>query len=227
MLPILFQNQDVVAIAKPEGIASIPEAPGQAASLLERLAPAFEGKLYVVHRLDKEVSGVMLFARNAAAHRHLNDQFERAAVRKTYLALAHGVIREDGGTIDKPLRQFGSGRMGVDLQHGKPCQTVFEVVERFASCTLVRVHPLSGRRHQIRAHFYSIGHPIVGDLRYGDRQTQRAYPRLMLHAQAIAFRLVTGEEIVVEAPLPESFQAVLERVRRTGKSRADAPPRRG
>lgn len=223
MVPILFQNEDVVAVAKPEGIASIPEAPGQAASLLEELTPAFGGQLYVVHRLDKEVSGVMLFARNASTHRHLNEQFERALVRKTYLALAQGVIGADSGIIDKPLRQFGSGRMGVDVQRGKPCQTAFEVVERLASCTLVRVHPLSGRRHQIRVHFYSIGHAILGDLRYGNRQEQRLFPRLMLHAQAIAFRLPTGEEVLVEAPLPDSFQAVLERMRRAKRTRPHAP----
>lgn len=223
MTPIVFENQDVIAVTKPEGIASIPEAPGQSASLFEQLAPAFGGQLYVVHRLDKEVSGVMLFAKNASAHRHLNEQFERAAVHKTYLALVQGVIGADSGIIDKPLRQFGSGRMGVDLERGKPCQTVFEVVERLASCTLARAHPLSGRRHQIRVHFYSIGHPILGDLRYGNRKQQSLFPRLMLHAQTIAFRLVTGEEIVVEAPLPDSFQAVLERMRRDKRVHSRVP----
>jgi RluA family pseudouridine synthase len=164
----------------------------------------------VAHRLDKETSGIIIFAKNVAAHRYLNDQFSQRNVRKTYVALTHGVIEENSGIIDKPLRQFGSGRMGVDPQRGKPCITEFRVEERLGAYTLVQVHPITGRRHQIRVHLYSIGHPIVGDLRYGDREVQQQFPRLMLHAQRIAFRLPTGEEVVVEAAIPQSFQEVVD-----------------
>ncbi len=172
----------------------------------------FPGKLYVVHRLDKDVSGVILFAKNAAAHKYLNDQFSHQNIRKTYVALTHGVIKETNGTIDKPLRQFGSGRMGVDLYRGKPCITQFCVADRFEGYTLVRAHPLTGRRHQIRVHFYSIGHPIVGDLRYGDKLVQRTFPRLMLHAQEIAFRLPSGEKVAIEAPISETFESAMEMI---------------
>jgi len=97
--------------------------------------------------------------------------------------------------------------------------TKFEVAERLAAHTLVNVHPITGRRHQIRVHFYSIGHPIVGDLRYGDKKVQRAFPRLMLHAQEISFELPTGEEVMIEAPIPESFKAVIENIRETDAMR--------
>lgn len=207
MIPILFENDDILAVDKPEGLASIPEGSQEKDCLLSKLASRSPGRLYVVHRLDKAVSGVILFAKNPAAHRHLNEQFEQRSIRKTYLALTHGVIEAASGLIDSPLRQFGSGRMGVDAQRGKPSTTEFQVRERLGPYTLVQAYPLTGRRHQIRVHFYSIGHPIVGDLRYGDRAMQRTFPRLMLHAEKITCQLLSGEEVTISAPLAESFCA--------------------
>ena len=116
MIPVLFESEDVVVVDKPEGLASIPERKPQGESLVEVLSAERGEKLYTVHRLDKDTSGVIVFARNAEAHRWLNRQFERRLVEKRYLALVHGVVTEDGGTIDEPLRQFGSGRIGVDRE---------------------------------------------------------------------------------------------------------------
>ncbi len=212
MIPILFENVDILAVNKSEGLASIPESEKDKDCLLSLLSTKLQERLYVVHRLDKDASGIILFARNAAAHKCLNDQFSHRSIKKTYIALTHGVIEENSGIIDQPLRQFGSGRMGVDPQRGKPSTTEFWVKERFEAYTFVEVHPLTGRRHQIRVHFYSIGHPIVGDLRYGDQAVQRAFPRLMLHAHKITCRLPSGEEVTIEAPIPESFKAIIERV---------------
>jgi tRNA pseudouridine32 synthase/23S rRNA pseudouridine746 synthase len=213
MIPVLFENDDLLAVNKPEGLASIPEGVKDRDCLLSLLESAGTGRLYIVHRLDKEASGVILFARNAATHKHLNEQFRQRTVSKTYVALVHGVIAENSGIIDQPIREFGSGRMGVDRQRGKPCRTEFQVSERLAAYTLVQAHPLTGRRHQLRVHFYSLGHPIVGDRRYGDKAMQRAFPRLMLHAQEITFPLPTGEKVTVQAPIPESFWAVVAMVR--------------
>jgi len=213
VIPILYQDDDIVAINKPEGLATIPEGAEGRESLLSSLQPTFPEKLFVVHRLDKEASGVVLFAKNAAAHRYLNDQFSNRQVSKCYLALVHGIIGESEGRVDKPLRQFGSGRMGIDPESGKASVTTFEVMERFTSHTLLRVYLLTGRRHQIRVHLYSIGHPIVGDLRYGDRTMQSRFLRLMLHAAAISLRLPSGEEVTIEASVPESFQKGIEAVR--------------
>jgi tRNA pseudouridine32 synthase/23S rRNA pseudouridine746 synthase len=212
MIPILFENEDIVAVNKPEGLASIPEQRAKDC-LLSLLSSMFSEKLYVVHRLDREASGVILFARNAAAHKYLSEQFSGRSVKKTYAALTHGVIEENSGVIERPLREFGSGRMAVDVQRGKSSSTEFRVTERVGAYTLVEVYPHTGRRHQIRAHFYSIGHPLVGDLRYGDKVLQGRFPRLMLHAERITCLLPLGEEVTVEAPIPESFKAVVEMVR--------------
>jgi len=216
MISVLFENEDVVAVNKPEGLASIPERGRGKEDLLTMLSSVVPVKLYVVHRLDKEASGVILFAKNASVHRSLNEQFSNRRIRKTYVALIHGFMRNEGDVIEKPLRQFGSGRMGVDPRSGKPCVTEFEVAERFPSYTLVRVLPVTGRRHQIRVHFYSTGHPIVGDLRYGDRAMQSMFPRLMLHARDLAFLLPSGVEASIEAPIPPSFESVLQSIRLEG-----------
>jgi RluA family pseudouridine synthase len=207
----LFENDDLLAVDKPVGVVSIAEA-GKG-GLPEFLRGIYGGKLFAVHRLDREASGVIVFAKNAAMHRHLNGEFDRRSVRKTYLALTHGVIAPNRGTVNKPIREFGSGRMGVDVMGGKPSSTEFKVEERLKGFTLVRAYPLTGRRHQIRVHLYSLGHPIVGDLKYGDRAAQEKFPRLMLHAMEIEFDLPSGERLKIEAAVPESFEAVLKSLR--------------
>ena len=180
-----------------------------AKSLAEMLCAQRGEALYIVHRIDKDTSGVILFARNAEAHRRLSRQFEKRLVRKVYLALTHGVIVDDEGVIDKPLCRFGSGRVGINPQHGRSSLTEYAVLRRFAAHTLVEAYPKTGRRHQIRVHLYSLGHPIVGDRLYGDRTIQRDYPRMMLHAYRLTVRLLNDEMLTVEAPPPESFERVL------------------
>ena len=214
---MLFENEDIIAVSKPEGLASIPERMQGRESLLSFLSSRTPGKLYVVHRLDKEVSGVILFAKHEVAHRFLNHQFQQGRVKKIYLALTHGVIEAERGVIDRALRAYGSGRMGVDAEKGKRSITEFVVRQRFDAYTLVNVYPATGRRHQIRVHFYSINHPLVGDLRYGDRELQRPFPRLMLHAEEITVLLPSREEVSIVAPVPESFQKVLDEFQGKGK----------
>ena len=216
MTAILFENEEVIAFDKPEGLASIPER-GTGESLLTMISARFSEKLYVVHRLDKEVSGVIVFARNAVAHKHLNEQFSNREIKKIYVGLTHGVIRENRAVIDKPIRQFGSGRMGVDPERGKASVTEFRVKERFRSHTLIDAYPYSGRRHQIRVHLYSIGHPIVGDLRYGDKELQQDYGRLMLHGRSITFKLTSSEVVTVESPLPEGLKDFIQRSSYSGR----------
>jgi len=210
-VPVLFENDDYLAVDKPAGVVSVAEA-GRG-GLPELLKGHYEGRLLPVHRLDRGATGVIVFAKTAAAHRHLNGAFDRREVRKTYLALVDGVPAANRGRINASLRQFGSGRMGVDPQRGKPASTAWKVTERFAGATLLRVQPTTGRRHQIRVHLYHIGHPILGDLRYGDRARQGDTPRLMLHALSLEFALPSGETVIVEAPPPPSFEEVLARFR--------------
>ena len=213
---VLFETDDFLAADKPEGVLSVSQA-GEG-GLPDLLRDRFPGKLYPVHRLDRGASGVIVFAKNAAAHRHLNGQFDRREVRKTYLALVDGVPAANRGQINAPLREFGSGRMGVDPKRGKPSSTEWKVAERFDGATLLRVNPSTGRRHQIRVHLYHIGHPILGDLRYGDRARQEGTPRLMLHALSVEFSLLSGERVTVEAPPPPSFEAVLAGLRAKKKT---------
>ncbi|MSQ48048.1 MAG: RluA family pseudouridine synthase [Deltaproteobacteria bacterium] len=212
MTPPLFEDVDILAVNKPEGLASIPERDPTQEVLLSQLSATRATKLYLVHRLDKEVSGVILFAKNAAAHKFLNEQFSRHTVRKTYRAVVLGVVAQESGTIDAPLRQFGSGRMGVDSKRGKESVTSFHVLTRFAAHTLIEVRPVTGRRHQIRVHLHSRGHAIVGDPLYGEKAMQHRFLRLMLHVQKIEFRLPSGDDVVIEAPVPDSFTQGLKMV---------------
>lgn len=214
-LPVLYESTDYLAVQKPEALASIPERLPGPESVLQILQRERGEKLFVVHRLDKEVSGVLVFARNAEAHRYLNDRFSGRDVRKTYLAVVHGILAGPGGSIRKSLRQFGSGRMGVD-ERGKPSETDFDVQERWASTTLVKAFPRTGRRHQLRVHFYAIGHPVVGDLRYGNRAIQAHFQRLMLHALNISFLLPTLGRVMIQADPPASFLEICELLRNQG-----------
>jgi len=210
MFEILFENADFIVVNKPEGLAAIPEQHPQEPSLFERLCAERGETLFIVHRIDKDTSGLILFARNAEAHRHLSMEFETRRTRKVYRALVHGTIADDWGRIDKPLARFGSGRVGVNPQRGKPSLTEFKVVQRFPAHTLVEAYPKTGRRHQIRVHLYSLGHPIVGDRLYGDRAIQCDYPRMMLHAKTLTIRPPGGDELILEAPVPESFRRVVD-----------------
>jgi tRNA pseudouridine32 synthase/23S rRNA pseudouridine746 synthase len=205
IIPVLYEDNEIIAVDKPAGIASIPERDRTVDSVKSLLEQQLKRKLFIVHRLDKEVSGVMLFAKSAAAHRSLNEAFFTRNVRKTYCALALGEIKEDKGEIDAPIRQFGSGRTGVDVEKGKPSLTRFEVLRRFSNRTLLHAFPVTGRRHQIRVHLYHIGHPVAGDPLYGEKNLQKNWPRLMLHAERIAFENHTGKEITVTSEVPEEF----------------------
>lgn len=171
----------------------------------------------MVHRIDRDSSGLVLFARDAEAHRLLSLQFERRQVRKRYLALAQGSLAEDG-RVDSPLREFGSGRMGVAAPSGpaggKEALTRYRVLERLGAATYLEVEPVTGRRHQIRAHLASVGHPVMGDPLYGRDRPVGGAPRLMLHAFELECRGVSGETLALRCEPPEDFLRVLEQARR-------------
>ena len=205
MINILYQDGDCVAVMKPAGVAAVPERGGDEACLGALLECQLGRRVLPVHRLDKEVSGVILYAFTAAAHRFLNAAFERREVYKTYLAVTHGRVEADCGFIARPIREFGSGRMGVDDEKGKPSETRYEVLKRSDRFSLVRVFPLTGRRHQIRVHLYSIGHPVAGDVRYGDPELRQGHPRLMLTATGIALHLPSGLRLELRDLLPPDF----------------------
>ena len=159
---ILYEDDGLLALSKPAGVLVIPGRGGtDRESLVERLSRERSRKLFVVHRLDREASGLVLFAKDRESHRYLSGLFEARQVRKIYWAVVEGTVDKDG-VIDRPVHAFGSGRMGVD-DRGKPSETRFRVRERFPGATWLEVEPLTGRRHQIRVHLYFAGHPLPMD----------------------------------------------------------------
>lgn len=204
MPDILYEDARLIALDKPAGLATIPER-FLPHCLQEEVQDYLGEKAFIVHRLDKDVSGVVLFAKDAAAHRHLSMAFEARAVDKHYVAVVHGQVGRQNGGINLPIRAFGSGRMGVDERKGKPSTTRYAVRQRRGDTTVLDVYPVTGRRHQIRVHLYHLGHPIVGDPLYGDTAAQAAYPRLFLHAHALTFEHPDGGRRTITAPLPDGF----------------------
>lgn len=214
MVEILFQDENFIAVNKPIDVNSIAGRNEPNEIVLLKMVEEIVGqKLYVVHRLDKQVSGVMVFAKTAASHKYLNDLFFQGKVTKQYLALVHGVLKSDEETIDKPIRECGSGRMAVDFRKGKPSLSICQVKKRYKQYTLVNIYPKTGRRHQIRVHLYSLGYPIVGDLQYGDKTQATKYPRLMLHSEKITFTGPNNQEITVSASTSELFNKVIQEIK--------------
>ena len=210
---ILYEDKDIIAVNKPCGLASIAENDVSIESLHSLLEEKLQQKIFVVHRLDKEVSGVIFYAKNAATHKLLNKQFNERTVRKYYLALVHGVLTDDEGIIKKAIREFGSGRMGVDERKGKRSETKYRVLETYKGYTLLELNPSTGRRHQLRVHLYSIGHPIVGDLRYGEKNIQQNFTRIMLHAKSVEFELPSNKIVEATAELPGSFLNIVNQIK--------------
>ncbi|MBI4375077.1 MAG: RNA pseudouridine synthase [Elusimicrobia bacterium] len=202
-LKIVHEDDCLLAVDKPAGLPVIP-ARGQAPEPLVAVL-AWQGwKLFVVHRLDRETSGLIVFAKDEQTHRRLCLAFENRQVRKSYLALVQGAL-EQGGDIDAPLKEFGSGRVAVSPD-GKNSRTRYRVRERLRESTLLQVEPLTGRRHQIRAHLFSIGHPVLGDRLYGRPRPVGGVSRLMLHALALE---IPGWPTLRAEPGPD-FMGVLK-----------------
>jgi RluA family pseudouridine synthase len=187
MYRVLFECDDFVVVSKEAGILSI-KARGSlsfSVSLFDILKQKY-GTLYIVHRLDKDTSGIILFAKNKEAHKRFCSMFEKSEVEKKYLALVFGNMDSDSFKIEKPIKEFGSGRMGIS-EDGKNAITEFKVLERYDKYTLVEAKPVTGRRHQIRVHLYWCGNPVVGDKLYGDMEKQKNYKRMMLHSYFLSF----------------------------------------
>lgn len=164
----------------------------------------------IVHRLDKEASGVMAIAKTPAAFEHLKKQFHDHLVKKEYLALVYGKLETDCGKIELPVgRAEKGGRMAARAQgeEGKPSITDFEVLERRKNCTLVKVMPKTGRTHQIRVHFFALGHPLVGDPLYQSKKYKEIpSERLMLHAHKLTIKMMNGEEKTFFSAFPLEFK---------------------
>jgi 23S rRNA pseudouridine1911/1915/1917 synthase len=220
-LAVLYEDDDVVAIDKPAGMVVHAGAGIHSGTLVNALVHRFTalsaigGALRpgIVHRLDRFTSGVILVAKNDAAHQALAAQFSGRQVEKTYVALVHGSVKAETGRIERPIARdpVHRTRMTARLKEGRAAWTEYRVLRRFTKFTLLEARIGTGRTHQIRVHLSSIGHPVVGDTVYGAPAKVEGQPplgRYFLHARRIRFRQPsTGEEISVEAPLPAELEA--------------------
>jgi 23S rRNA pseudouridine1911/1915/1917 synthase len=215
-LTILYEDADVAAIDKPAGMVVHAGAGVTAGTLVNALLGRYQAlssvggaaRPGIVHRLDRYTSGVLLVARNDAAHRALAAQFSSRQVEKVYIALVHGALKTESGRIEKPIARdpIRRTRMTARLKQGRAAWSEYRVLRRFHRFTLLEARIGTGRTHQIRVHLSSIGHAVVGDTLYGAPAKPPGLPplgRYFLHAHHIRFRQPsTGEEIVVESPLP-------------------------
>jgi 23S rRNA pseudouridine955/2504/2580 synthase/23S rRNA pseudouridine1911/1915/1917 synthase len=238
-LDILLDTPDVVAIHKPTGLATIPGR-GETTSAFEQLAAQLglphsgqtDPRLRVVHRLDKDTSGVLLFAKHIEAQRHLSHQFQNNTVQKEYIALVAGRPPEDEGEIDVNLAPHpGNPKLMAISKQGRPARTLWKVEQRFRAYTLLRVFPKTGKTHQIRVHLRHAGMPLAVDPLYNPNapplmlsHLKRDYrprrgseerpliARLTLHAEKLRFTDLTGGEVELVAALPKDFRATVNQL---------------
>ena len=185
-IPILHEDSDLLVVDKPAGLLSVPgKGPELADCLIARLERAFP-TVRLVHRLDRDTSGVMVFALTAHAQRHLGQQFETRKTRKTYIARVAGRLAPKTGSVDLPLIVDWPNRPLQKVCHetGKPALTEYKVTKASDAESRVRLHPVTGRSHQLRVHMLALGHPIIGDPLYAP-ETAAEHPRMMLHAEEL------------------------------------------
>jgi 23S rRNA pseudouridine1911/1915/1917 synthase len=218
-LRIVHEDEAVLLIDKPPYLLVHPAEPGQRHTLVNGIAHHYRergvaGRIHPVHRLDRDTSGLVLIARTPEAHRHLGAQLASRALRRTYLALVSGRVRDEAGTIDAPIgRHPTQPVLRAVRADGESARTRFEVVERYADATLVRLELETGRTHQIRVHMAHLGHPLLGDRQYGRRAGKRI-GRQALHAAAISFlHPDTGERVRFDAPLPPDIERLRAELR--------------
>jgi 23S rRNA pseudouridine1911/1915/1917 synthase len=243
-LAILHEDADLLVLDKPAGLPVHPGAGARRVTLVNALLHHCKDlsviggveRPGIVHRLDRDTSGVLVVAKNDAAHRSLAAQFKARTVKKLYEALVWGVPRQTGGAIDRPIGRHPFARVRMTVREdGRPARTVFRVNTSFGEVSLLDLEPATGRTHQIRVHLSFIGHPIVGDSLYGGRRPPQDAPRvvaealagyagLALHARRLGFAHPrTGEWREFTAARPESLQAVLDRLIRASRGGPAAP----
>ncbi len=217
-LRILYEDDDLAVVEKPSGMVVQPAAGNEDGTLVNALLHHLKNlsgiggvtRPGIVHRLDKDTSGLLLVAKHDAAHVELSRQLKDREMEKHYFAVVEGAMKEPSGVVDAPIARskVNRKRMAVDPA-GRPAETRWRVVEELGSATLLDVHLITGRTHQIRVHMAHIHHPVAGDPIYGRKHGLPA-PRLMLHAGSLSFtHPKTGERMHFEVPVPEVFSAAL------------------
>ena len=227
-LNIVYEDEDVLVINKPKGLVVHPAAGHQDDTLVNGLLHAMgddlsgiNGELRpgIVHRIDKDTSGLLAVAKNDRAHIFMASQLKDHTMARTYEAIVCGSFREDSGTVDAPIGRHPSDRkkMTVTARNSKAAVTHWEVVKRYRGYTHIRCRLETGRTHQIRVHMAHIGHPILGDMVYGRKKPELGQDSQFLHAGILCFRHPKdGRPVIVQAQLPEYFTAVLEKLEKLG-----------
>jgi 23S rRNA pseudouridine1911/1915/1917 synthase len=233
---IVFENDDLIALNKPSGLLSIPDREGKEISLKNLLQEKYD-QVFTVHRLDKNTSGLIVFAKNEDIHKHLSKQFEERQTEKIYVGLVIGSPTDKKGTIHLPIAE-NSVKRGMMIIHarGKESLTDYEVLEDFGIYSWIKFRIHTGRTHQIRVHMKHIGHPVACDELYGDgkpvllssikskfklsKKEDEERPllnRLALHARILKFTDVRGKVFELEAPVPKDIRATLQQLEKRKK----------
>ncbi len=228
-LDVVYEDSDVIVINKPVGMVVHP-APGHldgtlVNALLYHCGESLSGingeiRPGIVHRIDRDTSGLIIAAKNDAAHLALAEQLKDHSLARTYEAIVVGNLKEDAGTVNAPIGRHPTDRkkMCVNEKNGRPAVTHWEVIARYPGCSHVRCKLETGRTHQIRVHMAFIGHPLLGDLVYGAKKPYPGLAGQCLHARELTFaHPATGERVTVSCPLPDWFQAVLDKLERMGR----------
>ncbi len=224
-LDILYEDEDIIVVNKARGMVVHPAAGNYTGTLVNALLEHSGESLSdingvirpgIVHRIDKDTSGVLVVAKNNTSHAKLSDKLKEHDIQRIYVAVAEGVIAEDTGKIDAPIGRHPQERkkMAVNVKNGRRAVTYFKVLERFKTATLLELRLETGRTHQIRVHLSYIGHPLVGDPVYGRKKQLYDFNGQALHAKLLGFvHPGTGKYVEFEAEQPEEFNQLLEQLR--------------
>ena len=218
---ILYEDNDIIVVNKPKGMLVHPANGNPDGTLVNAIMSICKDSLSgiggeirpgIVHRLDKNTSGAIIIAKNDKAHINLSEQLKNHEIKKTYIALVRGVVKENNATINMPIGRSKKDRKKMDVdKNGKEAITHFKVLKRYKDCTLLEINIETGRTHQIRVHLSHIGYPIIGDEVYSNGKNKWNIVGQCLHAKSLDFmHPITGKQIHIEAGLPEYFHKILE-----------------
>ena len=222
-IEVIYEDSDIVVVNKPKGMVVHPGNGNLDGTLVNAIMAKCEGSLSgiggeirpgIVHRIDKDTSGLLIVAKNDKAHVNLSEQIKAHKVKKTYIALVRGVVRENEATIDMPIGRSKTDRKKMAVcKDGKNAVTHIKVLKRWEHYTLLQVNIETGRTHQIRVHLSYIGYPIIGDYTYSNGKNEFGVVGQCLHAQKLEFKHPTTNKIMeLEAPLPEYFQEIIQKL---------------
>lgn len=222
-IEVIYEDSDIIVVNKPKGMVVHPGNGNVDGTLVNAIMAKCEGSLSgiggeirpgIVHRIDKDTSGLLIVAKNDKAHVNLSEQIKEHKVKKTYIALVRGVVKEDEATIDMPIGRSKTDRKKMAVcKDGKNAVTHIKVLKRWEHYTLLQVNIETGRTHQIRVHLSYIGYPIIGDYTYSNGKNEFGVVGQCLHAQKLEFKHPTTNKIMeLEAPLPEYFQEIIQKL---------------